>query len=107
MTGELPTVADRHDRSAFWTISTTAMTEAEARGAADMIHQTYPEVLTHPVDPRHALTLHIGRSTVEFLREAVARLTTSQPEAIGMVEIFDEWLAVAAPHSRDYRPEQQ
>src|SRR5260370_24347313 len=101
MTGELPTVADRDDRSAFWTISTTAMTEAEARGAADMIHQTYPEVLTEPVDPRHALTLHIRRSTVELLPEAVARFTASQPEAVGMVEIFDESLAPSPPHPQD------
>src|SRR5260221_3362717 len=102
MTGELPTVADRDDRSVFWTISTTAMTEAEARVAADMIHQTYPEVLTDPVDPRHALTLHMDRSTVELLREAVARFTASRPEAVGMVEILDDWLAVAAAHSRYY-----
>jgi hypothetical protein len=71
-----------------------------------MIHQTYPEVSTEPVDPLHALTFHIGRSTVELLREAVARFTAPQPEAVSMVEIFDKWLAVAAPHSRDYQPEQ-
>ncbi len=106
MTGELPTATDHDDRSAFWTISTTAMTEAEARGAASLIHQAYPEVLADPVDPRHALTVHMGRSTVELLREAVAGFTSSKAEAVGMAEIFDEWLAVAAPHSKDYLAEQ-
>jgi hypothetical protein len=101
MTMELPPATDRDDRSAFWTISTTAMTEAEARGAASLIHQTYPGVFADPVDPRHSLTLHMGRSTVELLRDVVARFTESKAEAVGIVEIFDEWLAVAAPHSED------
>jgi hypothetical protein len=101
----LPSTTDRDNRSAFWTISTTAMTEAEARGAASLIHQAYPEVFAHPVDPRHSLTVHMGRSTVELLRAAVARFTESKAEAVGIVEIFDEWLSVAAPHSKDYRTE--
>lgn len=78
------------------------MTEAEAMAAARLIHQTYPDVYADAVDPRHALNLHMDRSTVELLREAAAKFTESRAEAAGIVEIFDEWLAVAAPiPSRD------
>jgi hypothetical protein len=44
MNSQLPRRVDPDDASAFWTISTTAMTEAEATRAASLIRQTYPNV---------------------------------------------------------------
>ena len=97
MTCEPPPFTDRIDESNYWTIATTAMTEAEATAVASLIRDAYPEVYADPVDPRAFRTLHLERWTAQARRDAIAMFTESGGDAGNMLENFDEWLAIAEP----------
>jgi hypothetical protein len=89
--------ADRLGEADFRTITTTAMTEAEATAAVNLIRDAYPEVHAFPVNPRHFMTLHLDRWTAQALHDAIAMFTESGADAGSMLEAFDEWLAIAEP----------
>jgi hypothetical protein len=97
VTCEPPPFADRSGEANYWTVTTMAMTEAEATGAANLIRDAYPEVYADPVNPRQFMTLFLDRWTAQALRDAIAMFTKSGADAGNMLEDFDDWLAIAEP----------
>lgn len=98
-------VSELHDRpgdvSSFWTVATTAMSQAEAVAASEAIARDYPGVQADPVDPRDAMMMFLDRRTAQMIRDAVAAHRDAGHDTGSMVEMFDEWLAQAADDDHD------
>lgn len=103
MTDEAPSRLDpeRQRPENFWTVSTTAMTQAEAERAAALIEEQFSEVFAQVVDPRSSLTLHLDRWTAEAVREALRRLVEAGGDVGNLLEDFDEFLVHAHPYGED------
>jgi hypothetical protein len=91
--------ADPHrvDEDHWWTISVTAMSEAEAIAAAREIRERFPHVYADAVDPRFFMTTHTDRSTTQLLRDGLAALAAEGRDCGSMIEIIDSWLAQTYP----------
>lgn len=96
-----PPTSDRRRPEEFWTVGTTAMTREEAEEAAQLIATRYVEVHAHAVDPRSFMTLGLDRWTAEMVRNAVARLDALGGDVGGVLELVDEFLAIAYPYAED------
>jgi hypothetical protein len=93
--------ADPHhvDVDHWWTISHSAMSEAEAVAIAREIRERYPHVYADAMDPATWLTLHIDRWTVHMLRDGVELLVARGRGSEAMLETFDDWLSQARPQA--------
>jgi hypothetical protein len=89
--------ADPHrvDAEYWWTISNTAMSEAEAIATARDIQERYPHVYAEAVDPTCWLTLHMDRWTVQTLRDGIELLAAQGREGLALLDTFDSWLSQA------------
>lgn len=92
---------DRYRREEFWTLSTTSMTQQEAEEAARLVRARFPDVFADAVDPRDWMTIHLDRSTVRMLRDAVAMFVSAGGDSGSMLEEFEEFLAIANAGERE------
>lgn len=83
------------DEDRWWTISVTAMSEAQAIAAAREIQERFPAVYADAVDPRFFMTMHTDRSTTQLLRDGLSTLAVEGRDCGSMIEIIDSWLAQA------------
>lgn len=88
----------------FWTVSTTAMTQAEAERAAALIEEHFPEVYADAVNPKSFLTMSMDRWTAEAVREALHRFVVAGGDVGNLLEAYDEFLFFARPYDDGEQP---
>lgn len=84
--------SDRHRPENYWTLSTTAMTQAEAAAAARQLTDRLPNVDVDPVNPRHFMTWHMDVDTVCTVRDALAGAVQPGQDVGSLLEECDDWL---------------
>ena len=85
-------VAHEPRKPKFWTITTTEMTEEQAKSLADRISAEHPGVYADAVDPSAFFSLHLDRWTTELLRDALLALRARGGEPGGLLEDVSDWL---------------
>lgn len=104
MAGEA--LVTRKQTPIWWTVSTTEMTEEQAKTASALIEVEFPGVHADPVDPSGWFGLYLDRWTTEMVRDALISLRQAGGDVSGLLEDVEEWLDnQATPYPEDALPD--
>lgn len=83
-----------------WAVSIPGLTGDGAQFVVEAVTARQPDVQVVTVDPKDFLSLHLDRSTVRDLIEALGSANES-PGASGFREILEEWIEFAGDEVDD------
>lgn len=88
-------LAGHNDRvEDYWTLDVELASEDEAEQAIELLQAALPEGnrVLYALDPRHVLTWHLDRASVDMIRAALAGHAETGGEVAGLLATCDEWL---------------